>query len=84
MNIQFPVSPNRQLDAKGHLVPWAQEFLADICTANPDKLIDLTYQGEVAAVVSIGDCLEEVFIDIEVYCDVCGLHWTLEDPCPYH
>lgn len=20
----------------------------------------------------------------EVYCDVCGTHYTTEDPCPYH
>jgi len=22
--------------------------------------------------------------DDEVYCDVCGTHYTTEDPCPFH
>jgi len=24
------------------------------------------------------------FFDDEIYCDVCGTHYTTEDPCPFH
>lgn len=86
MNIQFPVTVGRyrQLNPKGYLTPEAAEFLASLMEANPGRPIDITYQGEVQDTVESLEAIPLVYVNLEVYCDVCGLHWTLEDPCPYH